>query len=203
MRKGDWDDYGAMTGPLMATIVLLILAFAPVLDSRLWHNFKEMLGVITPVAAALIAYFAFKIAKEQTKFADNQVRIARFEKRYAIYEAVLYFLMDCLGPGVDVAKVGRFSMETKGARFLFDQDIADYIELLRKKGINMVNILSEAKRLNEFNSRSGPDSTPPERARQTLEVDQRRRELFDWFNTQAENLNDIFFKYLVIERPES
>jgi hypothetical protein len=77
MNNRDWNDSGAITGPLLVTMVLIFLAFAPVLDSKMWQIFKDIMVMITPVATATIAYFAFKIARKQAQTSSRQLKIAR------------------------------------------------------------------------------------------------------------------------------
>src|SRR5437762_11105954 len=115
MSQRDWNDYWAVTGPLIVTLILILLAFAPVLDSKMWQTFKDFISVATPAAAVTVAIYAYKISRHQAKTSERQLKIARFDKRYATYQAVMNLIAACLRRTVEDKDVYQYRASTESA----------------------------------------------------------------------------------------
>lgn len=193
MKNTEWKDYGAITGPSIATLVLLILAFSPVLDTKMWNLIKDLMAMGTPVMAGVVAYFAYRIAKQQLK-------IARFEKRHAVYAAVRDLILACLSTVGD-KDIREYRTSTASAEFLFDKDgtIAAYVERLRLKAIDFTSLRDDFKRQNDENAKTGLDSLSEEQKREWQELEVKVRESFDWFKQQLDEAKSKFAKHLSLE----
>lgn len=200
MSNKDWNDYGAITGPLIVTLVLLILAHIEILDSKMWQTFKEIMEVVTAIAAAVIAYFAFRISKQQTEINEGQLRISRFEKRHSVFNGVMDLIAACLRQTVELRDLYDYRAATESAEFLFNKSIAEYVELLRLKAIEFIGVLEEFRKQNEENLRSGwPDRATDEQKKRTSEIGERRDKLFQFFEQQYDEAKKKFFNDLSIE----
>lgn len=193
MKNAEWKDYGAITGPLIATLVLLLLAFAPVLDSRMLNLIKDLMPILTGVMAVLVACLAYRIARQQ-------LRIATFEKRHAVYAAVKDLILACLSTVAD-KDIREYRAATASAEFLFDKDglVAAYVELLRLKAIDFITLLGHAKRQNEENAKTGLDNVSDEQKRNQQELWEKVREVRGWFDKQYDEAKSKFAKHLSLE----
>lgn len=76
----------------------------------------------------LIAGIGVWIAYNQFRIAQANLRLALFEKRYAVYQAALAFLRSVLSDrGVGLRPHIEFSNIMADAEFLFDDDVMQYL----------------------------------------------------------------------------
>jgi hypothetical protein len=104
-----------------------------------------LIAIITTLIAAIVAY----IAREQYLLAREKFKLDLFEKRFAVFKATEIFINQIVGARSSSVKDfsewhKRFSFETQTVRFLFDEEIADFIDDLAIKG----NRVTTAKILN-------------------------------------------------------
>jgi len=76
----------------------------------MWNLIKDLMAMVTPVMAAFVAYFAYRIGKQQ-------LRIARFEKRHAVYAAVKDLILACLST-VEWEDISDYRLSTASAESL-------------------------------------------------------------------------------------
>lgn len=98
---------------------------------------SALLAVLTLVVAgagALIAYNQFRIA-------EANLRLALFEKRYAVYQATLAFLRTVLGDcGASLQPHIEFGALTIDAEFLFDEDLMGYLRSINARAAHAAGI---------------------------------------------------------------
>jgi hypothetical protein len=114
--------------------------------------------VATIIAAATAAGITFvfnsrqlTIAKDQAATADAQRRIAAarlnfdlYEKRYAVFEVARRLLRGVVQRDyIDAKEVIDFNIETADAPFLFEQDIVNYLDVLRSKVIRLKSLITK------------------------------------------------------------
>jgi len=78
----------------------------------------------TIILGAVVAYIAWR----QYRTSHDKLRLDLFEKRYAIYRALMNFLRD-LDPDTSKsgARIREFRADTNDARFLFGNDVVDFL----------------------------------------------------------------------------
>lgn len=87
-------------------------------------------GLLTP----LIALIAIYIAYQQYKTARNKLKLELYEKRYKFYNDMRKFIIRLNSqPDRVFEELSEISYSLNEGRFLFDNDLLDYIEDLKKK----------------------------------------------------------------------
>lgn len=134
--------------------------------------------IISTLIALGVAYIAF----QQFLLAREKFKLDMFEKRFAIYKAVQIYL-DEIRKSEDASDklLNDFLDKTHMAKFLFEDDIADFVEKLYRKGIK----LNLANRPNEGLS-------PHQLAKHT----ELKAEAIKYFMGQNENFGIRFLPYL-------
>jgi hypothetical protein len=127
---------------------------------------KTFAGPVATIIAATVAAvitFVFnsrqlKIAKDQAATADAQRKIAAarlnfdlYEKRYAVFEKARRLLRGVVQQDhIDAKEVIAFNIETADAPFLFEQDIVDYLDVLRAKILRLKTLRTQQKAADEY-----------------------------------------------------
>ena len=90
-----------MGDPAFVFVVLLILAFGPVIDLKTLDTAgKGFSALLTPLIAGIAVFIALqqrRIAQQQARTAKRKLRYDTFDKRYAVFEALLAFISTVLG----------------------------------------------------------------------------------------------------------
>jgi len=90
------------------------------------------------LTAAVIGFLGIYIAWRQWETSAYRLKLDLFEKRFAIYEATIDFILSIRGGGkVLDENLSVFKEKTLAARFIFDDKIADYIKEIREKSIDL------------------------------------------------------------------
>nr|WP_320136637.1 hypothetical protein [uncultured Amphritea sp.] len=133
----------------------------------------DFFTALIPIALAALGSY---IAIQQYRTNRQKLKIELFEKRYAIYDAVREYM------GAIIRKrhsneneQQQFLVETKGAAFLFDDEIIKFIEDVWQNSIDM----------GEWHE----DELPSTHAQE--EADDMR-----WFLAEFGKLNERFSKYM-------
>ena len=133
----------------------------------------DFFTALIPIALAALGSY---IAIQQYRTNRQKLKIELFEKRYAIYDAVCEYM------GAIISKrhsneneQQQFLVETKGAAFLFDDEIIKFIENVWQNSIDM----------GEWHE----DELPSTHAQE--EADYMR-----WFSAEFGKLNERFSKYM-------
>ena len=147
---------------------------------------RDMTDILTAYGTFFIAIFIAMIAYEQFRTARWQHRWQLYEKRYAVYEALIDFLGHVTRDGnADDAALHGFERQTREAEFLFGDDVREYLKMIREKGtlLQLTNCEAGAATV---------DSDADVRATKLQEA----RETKVWMMHQIGESNDVFMPYL-------
>ncbi len=143
-------------------------------------------ALLTPLIAVLAVYIAY----QQWHVNVRKLRLDLFDRRWAVYQAVIAFITAvCTDFKVKAADIGTFRRATITADFLFGPEIPTYIDELCDRAIKLANVHDKC--------RSIADPPPPpdyDHSAVTAAMAEGER----WFVDQLERrtLNLKFAKYL-------
>lgn len=144
---------------------------------------KALLTPVTAVTAVIGCWIA--IRQYQTK--QFELRLARYDKRFKIYLALNDFVSAVISePKMSANAVRQFDIATNEASFLYEDDICEYLALVRKK----------AEEMNRVNSQIEDLACRTERSSETTRLAAEKRELIDWFFNEFTASKKRFTKYL-------
>ncbi|MDD8017953.1 MAG: hypothetical protein PHP42_06240 [Bacteroidota bacterium] len=140
-------------------------------------------AMLTPVIAIVTVY----IAIQQYRLSKFRTRHELFERRSAVYKAVMIFLRETtrLDHNMDES-LSHFMGDTADSFFLFKSEINDHIESLYLKGIDLWKINEDLK------------VTSLKKDERRL-LTKKRLELVTWFGEQINITRDKFHKYLALD----
>jgi hypothetical protein len=126
------------------------------------------------------------IAKRQAETNRLQYRLALFEKRMAVFNAVVEMInmIAVDAESFNVNSVIKFGGTTAQHPFLFGQEVEDYINALQKKALDLkwINLALRA------------DVGKTDDAA-------KQEELLKWFRDQIKGAESVFLKYLNFQEP--
>ena len=101
---------------------------------------KLFSALLTPVIAIVTTY----IAIQQYRILKFKIRHELFERRLSIYKAVIEYLsaVSRQNPPADESAIKMFR-ETADGRFLFKDEVTEYLDQLYKKGIDLSTLNME------------------------------------------------------------
>jgi hypothetical protein len=166
--------------------------------------FKDFAGPAATIVAAFAAVFVtwrlgraqYRVAADQAKIAQLQADLATvrlqhdlFDRRYEIFEIVFLFILEIIQHN-DMSEEGmrKFVRGTTKAPFLFDQEMTDYFEELRRRAVYLQEAASSL--------RDGHNPVGPERSAAAKS----RAELFTWFCNEFERLVRRFNPFLALDK---
>lgn len=140
-------------------------------------------SLILPGVIGLVTLY---IAYQQWRTNKNQLRLNLFDRRYAVFIAVMK-LVEVIAKTGEVSgdQLREFLLATKGALFLFDQKTQDYCDQLSKHAI--------AIKVDEVMLST---TVVPSDLRE--KVDARSLERLNWFNDEANKIQKRFRPFLGI-----
>lgn len=141
------------------------------------------LTIITTTVAILVAIITFG----QWLNARNQLKLALFEKRYAVYEKIASYLAETLQNGrIESGADIQFLRNTKKAHFLFSADpaIEALISEIYRKSVLLHSLDTEA------NAISGEERSANLKKQSAIT---------EWFKYSLDNLEGIFDEYIKLE----
>ncbi|UJB67790.1 hypothetical protein HRE53_14050 [Acaryochloris sp. 'Moss Beach'] len=142
-------------------------------------------GLSTPVLAVIAAYIAW----QQLQTNRLKVKLDLYERRLAIYTALIQFLSVILREAKasdDDALI--FLQKTRESYFLFGVDISEYLNTVYR---NWVQLRRQNVMLNDSQS-----SLPIGQERQKLVAE--KQELLKWFEVQFETGREKFSPYMTL-----
>jgi hypothetical protein len=186
---------------------------APPNMSHFWHeisrNWQAILTLIVSVAVALISWLQWRTARnqwrtatkqsetadkqwqtaeKQAETAKNKLRLELFERRIAVYDALMEMAAIAAVKGeVTPEQQRKWAIATKGAEFLFNKEIDDYCLKLGKEAVLLGLDNHHIDRL-KFT-----------RAKEHLKAEMSKGERLIWFNTQIDEMPKRFAEFLKIE----
>ncbi len=135
------------------------------------HVFNILASLLTPLIAAVVAYIAY----QQYKVNRDKLRFDLYDRRLKVFEGLMVLLSVIFRKGkcTDQER-DQFQRTTVEAGFLFDKDIADYLDTIHKKSWELGTIHAV------LNVAAG------EKRDQSVE---KEKQLFEWFMDQFEVSN--------------
>jgi hypothetical protein len=99
------------------------------------------------IATLFLSIAVVVIAALQWRVADDKLRLDLFERRCKVYEATLAFVRDSVQDFTHIDQhLNVFNDETANAEFLFDANVVNYLQEIRKRAQDKDAIwLSEQK----------------------------------------------------------
>jgi hypothetical protein len=145
-------------------------------------------ALLTPMIGITTAW----IAVQQYRLAKERMRRDLYDRRVAVYRGVMEVLSSILTYGrVRDADMANWARATAEKVFLFDEDLCNYLESVRKKAATAwaigVQLEPEKRRFQERSVR--------ERRNEALRT---HDELLLWLSNQLEEVQAHFAKYLRI-----
>ena len=117
-------------------------------------NETHWTDILGKLAVPVIGFLGLYIAWRQWKTAAYRFRLDLFDKRFAIYEAIIDFILSIRGGGkVSDEALSAFKDKTLPTRFLFNDDIAEYITEIKEKAIDVQTYSAEVKGMPEGKER--------------------------------------------------
>jgi hypothetical protein len=162
-----------------------------------YQFFKDFAGpsaTVTAAGAAALITFHFgrvqaQIAQQQADLAAIRLQHDLFDRRFEIYEACQTLLNEVLINGnISDEKFDSFFQATRKVVFLFDQDITDYIEMLR---ISALQLRGANKMIADPTIKIALDPTPPR---------ERTQELYNLFLRQFDVSIAKFKPFLALDK---
>jgi hypothetical protein len=166
-------------------------------DTAYYQFLKDFAGpTATVIAAGAAAVITLHFGRTQAQIAQQQADLAAvrlqhdlFDRRFEIYEAARTLLIDILKSGnISNEKLGNYIRSTEKAVFVFDQDITDYLEVLRVRAIQLQEanaMIADPTIMISSDSRPAP---------------QRKTEIATWFYSQFDVLISKFKPFLALDR---
>ncbi|MBA7650476.1 hypothetical protein ES703_58282 [subsurface metagenome] len=135
-------------------------------------------ALLAPVIAGVVAYIAY----QQHKTNRDKLRFDLYDRRLKVFEGLMVLLWVIFRKGTcNDQERDQFQQATVEGSFLFDKDIANYLDTIQKKTLELGTIRAV------LNLPGG------EKRDQTVE---KERQLFDWFTDQFEVSKEKFARYL-------
>lgn len=151
---------------------------------------SDWITAVQVVAAALspiIAIVGGVIAWQQFRINRNKLKLDRFDKRYAIYEASMNFAASIIANGrLKSAPYDQFMVHSRGARFLLSKEMADYLDQLTTNAGKLHGVLHSLER---------PTITDEQREKYGDHV----TEITEWFQQQLEVIPEKFGPFLSVK----
>ncbi len=141
-------------------------------------------ALLTPTIAVCAAWIAY----QQVKINRNKLKLDRFERRFAIYDAAKSYITQVHfgDPKTEPESASQYLASIRGAQFMLSKEIEQYLRDLASKGIHLRMAERELERPNV------PEEEHKAAAAKSME-------LHKWFTDQFEELDKRFASYLVVE----
>ena len=136
-------------------------------------------ALLAPVIAGVVAYIAY----QQHKTNRDKLRFDLYDRRLKVFEGLMVLLWVIFRKGTcNDQERDQFQRATVEGSFLFDKDIANYLDTIHKKTLELGTIRAVLNSLPRGDKRD-----------QTVE---KEKQLFDWFTDQFEVSKEKFARYL-------
>jgi hypothetical protein len=152
----------------------------------LWVQYAQALGA--PLLAIVIAGVGAWVAWQQVGIARVRLQHDLYDRRFAVFQAARKFLAEVMTHGhPSDDQIRSYVVGTADAGFLLNDDIAMYLEEIRKRGSRLESIKETLKPLPVGNERAA--------------LAQQKEELFSWMMEQLPvGLVEKFKPFLTLER---
>jgi hypothetical protein len=152
----------------------------------------EVLNALSPLftflGTVVIGGFAAYFARGQWRTNEGKLRLDLYDRRLAVYEAALKFLVDLSATGkVEASSMHQYLVATRQATFLFEDDaIPEYLRTLA----------SEAQKLNTAAGAALPTVANAQAGSAHKSAPDAVWKLLDWFLDQEKVIGEKFAPYL-------
>jgi hypothetical protein len=154
-----------------------------------WLNVLNALSpLFTFLGTVVIGGFAAYFARGQWRTNEDKLRLDLYDRRLAVYEAAMKFLVDLTATGkVEPSSMHQYLVATRQATFLFEDDaIPAYLRTLA----------SEAQKLNEVAGPMRSTAADVQAGTAHGNAPEAVWELLDWFLQQENVVGEKFAPYL-------
>ncbi len=146
------------------------------------QNNRNWIDVLSALLTPTIAIAGVSIAIFQWKINQKRLQHELFKRRIKLYEIITTHIANGISHGTfDNNEEMQFLRDTKHARFVFDKNIADFIDEIYKKSIDLSFFTSREQQLKGV---------------ALEETMQKRAQVFKWFQSELCNIQNRFEKYL-------
>lgn len=138
---------------------------------------------LQPITTLFVGLLVGYVAWQQWRVAQRKLQLDLFDRRYKVFDATRMFLRKISDSAeCERSYLDEFNAGTSDAGFLFDQEVVDYLEVIRGRAIEMRKYKPQSTRLPEGDKRSRIE------AKETNEL--------EWFVDQLTVMSSIFSPYL-------
>ena len=133
---------------------------------------KDWVDISAALLTPVVAIIGIWIAIQQMKINKTRINHELFDRKYLMYEATQRFI-DSVSQKllIDPDDYHHFYVETKGALFIFNQEIVSYIDKVIDNAINFKEAIASKD-------------------------DEMEREIVDWFEEQNLRVDEVFKKHI-------
>jgi len=155
---------------------------------------KILSALLTPVIAIFAAYIGYKQYTINKKNSERLLYMDRrkmdldlYKSRYKIFDETKNVLLKISkNAGIDIIEVRDYNFSINESKFLFEEDIVNFLQELQRKAIDLTHITKELENKQELPVNS-------------IERNNKVKEwkvLIDFFTHEYQNLESRFIKYL-------
>lgn len=172
-------------------------------------NFLNVLnGLLTPLIAIIASYIAFQqyqsnkkqgelklkldsdnseLEKRRLSLEEYKLKLDLYNKRFRIFEETKKILHKIVQDAkIELIELRDFRFSTNESKFLFDKDISQFLEELKTKAIKLNHVENDLKNIIQY---------PVGAENREIKINE-DRELLIWFNSEYDNIESKFDKYL-------
>ncbi len=155
-------------------------------------NLNEYIEILKSLLTPLIAIIMVYIAFQQWRTNHLKTRFQLFDLRLKIYNATMDLIFTIITQGIATQEhVLKYDLETVNAKFLFGDDINEYLSSIREKATALKRIHKKIEKMIERNKSKNNEIE---------EKNNLEDEIFSWFTIQPDKVKDIFSKYLDLSK---
>ena len=142
----------------------------------------HFLSILLPLFTSLLALgLTWYIAWRQRHADHLTFKHDLYERRLVFYDVFVEFLKHVSRTKhADMTAIAEFQQKTREAYFLFGEDVADYVEIIRKKAIEL-----------DTRQKKLENSSP-----QDVQTAEKQNDLIIWFGEQFLAAREKFAKYM-------
>lgn len=173
-------DIGNPIWLLICIIILIIGITLGIVTASYGSN--NWISILSALLTPTIAVAGTAVAAFQWRINQNRLQHELFDRRIKIFETIASYVANAISRGtVQQGEEFQFLRETKHVIFLFDKEIANYVDDIYKKSVDL-QFLSDPQ-----NQLSGDALNKAVR---------KRKEVFEWFTNELNNLPEKFKRFL-------
>lgn len=143
--------------------------------------------MLSALLTPLIAIIALYIAYQQYFIYRRKLNLDLYLKRFRIFDETKIFLLKCSKNDFnDTADIHSFYFNINESKFLFGDEIIDFLKIIQDKAIDLVYLSKEVETL----VLSNPGSA------EQINKSHEKKNLLTWFSNEYENIESRFLYYM-------